>query len=99
MRYSELSGKEIICIDEGIRLGVVDHTDLIINIRTGMVDSIIIPYRNRWFRPRLIVIPWRGIKKIGHDLIIVDFKTAGDYHEIMRKVEDRSSWNKPPLIG
>ena len=32
MRYSDLSGKEIVCIDEGIRLGVVDHTDLIINV-------------------------------------------------------------------
>jgi len=63
MRYSELSGKEIICIDEGIRLGVVDHTDLIINIRTGMVDSIIIPYRNRWFRPPFDRDPLAGHKE------------------------------------
>lgn len=99
MRYSELSGKEIICIDEGIRLGIVDHTDLIINLRTGTVDSIIIPYGNRWFRPRLIVIPWRGIKKIGRDLIIVDLTTAEDFNEIMRKVEDKGRWNKPPFFG
>ena len=99
MRYSELSGKEIICIDEGIRLGVVDHTDLIINLRTGEVDSIVIPYGNRWFRPRLIVIPWRGIKKIGRDLIIVDLTTAQDYSEVMRKIEEKPRWNKPPFIG
>ena len=55
MRYSELSGKEIVCIDEGIRLGVVDRTDLIIDLRTGEVQSIVIPYGSRWFRPKLIV--------------------------------------------
>lgn len=89
MRYSELAGKEIICIDEGIRLGVVDHTDLIINLRSGEVESIIIPYGNRWFRPKLIVIPWRGIKKIGRDLIIVDLTTAQDYADVMKKIEEK----------
>lgn len=99
MRYSELSGKEMVCIDEGIRLGVVDHTDLIINTRTGEVDSIIIPYGNRWFRPKLIVIPWRGIKKIGRDLIIIDLTTAQDYSEVIRKIEEKSKRNKPPFFG
>lgn len=99
MRYSELSGKEIVCIDEGIRLGVVDHTDLIINSRTGEVDSVVIPYGNRWFRPRLIVVPWRGIKKIGRDLIIVDLTTARDYHEVIRQIEEKPRRNKPPFIG
>ncbi|HHU62479.1 MAG: YlmC/YmxH family sporulation protein [Bacillota bacterium] len=99
MRYSELSGKEMVCIDEGIKLGVVDHTDLIINLRTGEIDSIIIPYGNRWFRPRLIVVPWKGIKKIGRDLIIIDLTTAQDYSETMRKIEERSQRNKPPFFG
>ncbi|HBG01973.1 MAG TPA: YlmC/YmxH family sporulation protein [Firmicutes bacterium] len=99
MRYSELSGKEIICIDEGIRLGVVEHTDLIINVASGEVESIVIPYGNRWFRPRLIVVPWRGIKKIGRDLIIVDLTTAKDYAEVMKKIEENPRRNKPPFFG
>ncbi|NLJ80270.1 MAG: YlmC/YmxH family sporulation protein [Firmicutes bacterium] len=99
MRYSELSGKEIVCIDEGIRLGIVDHTDLIINTRTGEVNSIVIPYGNRWFSPRLIVIPWRGIKKIGRDLIIVDLTTAKNYADVMRKIEEKPRWHKPPFFG
>ncbi|HHT91415.1 MAG: YlmC/YmxH family sporulation protein [Bacillota bacterium] len=99
MRYSELSGKEIICIDEGIRLGVVEHTDLVINLSTGEVESIVIPYGHRWFRPRLIVVPWRGIKKIGRDLMIVDLTTAKDYAEVMRKIEERPRRNKPPFFG
>ncbi|HOB40052.1 MAG: YlmC/YmxH family sporulation protein [Limnochordia bacterium] len=99
MRYSELSGKEIVCIDEGIRLGVVDRTDLIIDLRTGEVQSIVIPYGSRWFRPKLIVIPWRGIKKIGRDLIIVDLTTAEDYSAVMKKIQEGRSWNKPPFFG
>jgi len=85
MRYSELAGKEIICIDEGIRLGVVDHTDLILNLRTGEVESI--------------VIPWHGIKKIGRDLIIVDLASAQDYADVMRKIEEHPRRNKPPFFG
>lgn len=99
MRYSELAGKEIICIDEGVRLGRVDHTDLILDLRSGEVQSIIIPYGSRWFRPQLIVIPWRGIKKIGRDLIIVDLTTAEDYAAVMKKIEEGRPGNKPPFFG
>lgn len=99
MRYSELAGKEIICIDEGIRLGAIDHTDLIIDLRTGEVQSIIIPYGSRWFRPKLIVVPWRGIKKIGRDLIIVDLSTAEDHTAVMKKIQEGRPWNKPPFLG
>lgn len=76
MKYSELAGKEIIDIDEGVRLGVVSETDLIVNLTTGAVESIIIPYRGRLFHRRELVIPWHGIRKIGVDLIIVDLSTA-----------------------
>lgn len=79
MRYSDLAGKEIVCFDEGIRLGVVNDTDLIINIESGKVDSIIIPHGKGFLKKRMIVIPWQGIKKIGRDLIIVDLTTAKDY--------------------
>ncbi|HHT36897.1 MAG: YlmC/YmxH family sporulation protein [Candidatus Wallacebacter cryptica] len=87
MRYSDLAGKEIVCFDEGIRLGVVNDTDLIINTETGKVDSIIIPYGRSLFNKRMIVIPWEGIKKIGRDLIIVDLTTAQDYDDIVRRLD------------
>ena len=87
MRYSDLAGKEIVCFDEGIRLGVVNDTDLIINTETGVVDSIIIPYGKSWFNKRMIVIPWHGIKKIGRDLIIVNLTTAQDYDDLVRRLD------------
>lgn len=87
MRYSDLAGKEIVCFEEGIRLGVVNDTDLIINTESGMVDSIIIPYGRSWFHKRIIVIPWQGIKKFGRDLIIVDLAKAQDYEDIVRRLD------------
>lgn len=87
MRYSDLAGKEIVCIDEGIRLGVVNDTDLIIDTEKGVIDSIIIPYGKGIFKKRIVVVPWKGIKKIGRDLIIVDLTTAQDYSEIVHRLD------------
>ncbi len=87
MRYSDLAGKEIVSFDEGIRLGVINDTDLIINTKTGEVDSIIIPYGKGFLKRRMIVIPWQGIKKIGRDLIIVDLSAAQDYEDIVRRLD------------
>jgi len=75
MKYSELAGKEIVDIDEGVRLGVVNETDLILDLTTGTIRSIVIPYRRSLFNRKELIIPWHGIKKIGVDLIIVDLST------------------------
>lgn len=85
MKYSDLAGKEIIDIDEGVRLGVVNETDLIVNLATGMVESIVIPYRGRFFHRRELVVPWHGIRKIGVDLIVVDLSTAETGDEMRRR--------------
>lgn len=72
MRYSGLTGKEIIDVEQGARLGVVNDTDLVIDTEAGTVTAIVVPYRNGPFGRGELVVPWRGIKKIGVDLIIVD---------------------------
>ncbi|HEY8531784.1 MAG TPA: YlmC/YmxH family sporulation protein [Limnochorda sp.] len=76
MRYSELAGKEIIDIDQGIRLGVVNESDVIIDTETGRVESIVVPYRQGFLSRKELRIPWRGIRKIGVDLMVVDLATA-----------------------
>jgi len=76
LRYSDLAGKEIIDIDEGVRIGVISETDLVIDCERGRVRSIIIPTRGRFWGRRELVIPWTGIKKIGVDLIIVDLSSV-----------------------
>ncbi len=64
MRLSELGGKEIVDVKKAERLGVLGQTDLI--IPTG-----------KWFQFKKsggeIRVPWKYIKKIGTDMIIIDF--------------------------
>ncbi len=76
MRYSDLAGKEIIDIDEGVRIGVISETDLVVDCAEGCIRSIIIPTRGRFWGRRELVIPWSGIRKIGVDLIIVDMSAV-----------------------
>lgn len=76
MRLSELAGKEIINIFDGVRLGTIGESDLVIDPMTGEVASIVLPQRsgfwNNWLERRELVIPWSTVKKIGNEVIIVD---------------------------
>ncbi|SDJ71443.1 YlmC/YmxH family sporulation protein [Sediminibacillus albus] len=75
MRYKELSGKEIVDVGSGSRLGILGHTDLEFNEETGQIESFIIP-NYKWFGMKKegenVRISWRDIKKIGEDMIIID---------------------------
>ncbi len=48
MRYKDISGKEIVNVNEGSRLGILGQTDLEINETTGQIESFIIP-NYKWF--------------------------------------------------
>lgn len=73
---SELIGKEIININDGMKLGVVGDSDLVINPESGEVDSIILPNRgnfvNFWIDRQKMVVPWGAVRKIGREVIVVD---------------------------
>ncbi len=75
MRFSEFNGKEIIDLDNGERIGIIGHTDLVINPETGEIDSIILP-KTALFRlgknKEEIYISWKAIRKIGPEMIIVE---------------------------
>jgi YlmC/YmxH family sporulation protein len=75
MRLSELSGKEIVDVKRAERLGVLGQTDLEINEGTGQIQALLIP-TVKWFGLRKqgeeIRVPWKHIKKIGADMIIID---------------------------
>lgn len=77
MKLSELIGKEIINLADGERLGIVTDTEVMVDSETGRIDSIVIPVRGGPNKRRSsFVIPWKSIKCIGPDLIIVD--VSGD---------------------
>jgi YlmC/YmxH family sporulation protein len=75
MRLSELGGKEIVDVKRAERLGVLGQTDLEINERTGQVEALVIPSL-KWFGLKRqggeMRVPWRHIKKIGADMVIID---------------------------
>lgn len=77
MRYGEISGKEIININSGARLGMLGQTDLQIDKTTGEIKYLIVPNYS-WFgfkkSDQQLAVPWHCIKKIGKDIILIDFE-------------------------
>jgi len=75
MRYKDISGKEIVDVKEGARLGVLGQTDLEIDVRTGQIKSFIIP-NYKWFGLKKegeeTRIHWNDVKKIGEDMIMIE---------------------------
>lgn len=76
MRLNELIGKEMVNIYDGMRMGTVGESDMLIDQETGQIVSIILPNRgnalNFWVDRQKLVIPWEAIKKIGREVIVVD---------------------------
>ena len=66
--------KEVINITNGKRLGFVQ--DVCADLETGMITSIIVPGSNKilniFASNNEIEIPWKDIKCIGEDLILVE---------------------------
>ncbi|KGX88395.1 YlmC/YmxH family sporulation protein [Pontibacillus litoralis] len=77
MRFRSLSGKEIVDVKQGARMGMLGQTDLEIDTATGQIKSFLIP-SYKWFGMKKegeeIRIHWEDIKKIGEDMIIIDPK-------------------------
>lgn len=80
MLLSDLAGKEIINLHDGARLGLVGDADLDIS-SNGAVEAIILASRggfsgfwsSKGDRDRdLLVIPWKTIRKVGSEVIIID---------------------------
>jgi YlmC/YmxH family sporulation protein len=81
MRFSEFGGKEIIDLNNGERLGVVGNSDLVIDPETGDILSIILPassFLSFGKKREEIVIPWKAIRKIGPEMIIVEIERKPD---------------------
>ena len=75
MRYKDISGKEIVNVNQGSRLGILGQTDLEIDTATGQIRSFIIPHY-KWFGLKRegdeLKISWDAIKKIGEDMIMIE---------------------------
>lgn len=85
MRITELHCKEVICVADGRRLGFV--SDVEIQIPEGHILAIIVPGPCKVLgiigRSDDFIIPWKCIKRIGPDIILVDIKP--DEHRFPRR--------------
>lgn len=74
IRLCELKEKEVINICNCKRLGCI--VDLVLNVCDGCVQAIIVPGPGRVCgflgTDSEYVIPWRCIKKIGPDIVLVE---------------------------
>ncbi|RNC28064.1 MAG: hypothetical protein AWM53_01953 [Candidatus Dichloromethanomonas elyunquensis] len=84
MLLSELAGKEIVNLHDGAKLGLIGDSDIKIN-NNGRIEALIISSRSgySWFFNRnnekegdFVVVPWKAIKKVGSEVIIVDIDYA-----------------------
>ncbi|MBO4913830.1 MAG: YlmC/YmxH family sporulation protein [Oscillospiraceae bacterium] len=82
-RFTELRCREVINICDGCRLGYVG--DLELRIPEGEVMAIIVPGPLKFFglfgRGEEYYIPWRCIKRIGDDVILIE-------HQLPRRESD-----------
>lgn len=73
MRASEFDGKEVIELNTGERLGVIQKSELLVNTDTGMVEALIF-IKHGWGgrEKETRTIPWRQIRKISDELVIFE---------------------------
>ncbi|MGL5512576.1 MAG: YlmC/YmxH family sporulation protein [Sporomusa sp.] len=82
MRISELSGKEVINLGDGARLGTIYECDLAFDSHTGMIGGLVLPRRKTVFHffsdSQVTTIPWQAIRRIGDEVVIVDLSNSYD---------------------
>ena len=80
MNLSEIAGKEIVNLVTGERLGVVGECDLILDEVSGEILALLIPRERGFFGinkdKSVLEVPWRSIRKIGNDMIIIEYDGA-----------------------
>lgn len=78
LKFTQLQCKEVICISNGQRLGYV--ADVEVEVPEGNVIALVVPGQGKCFgllgsRDDLL-IPWRCIRRIGPDIILVEAKPS-----------------------
>lgn len=76
VKISDFQIKDVVNISDGKKLGNIGDID--INLTTGKIEAIIITGSGRvlsfFGKNEEVVIPWKNILKIGHDVILVRYQ-------------------------
>ena len=75
-RLTNLQCKEVICVGDGRRLGILSDVER--EVPEGCVSAIVVPGPCRvlgmFGRREDFIIPWKCICRIGPDIVLVDIK-------------------------
>lgn len=78
MSTYDIRNKEVINIYDGRSLGFVEDVEL--NLEKGTIEAIIIPgekgFLGLFSKSPELVIRWEDIRRIGDDVILVDYSSA-----------------------
>lgn len=78
LRLQEFTGREIVNIYNGMRLGDTGDCDLLIDEETGRIEYLMIPNKKNQFvflgEKCWIDVPWESIKRIGSELVIIEIE-------------------------
>lgn len=100
LSYQELKCKQIVDVNEGRNLGHL--CDMVFTSDAARVLGLIAPFGKRsiFGKGQEIFIPWKCIKNIGEDVIIVDISSLNTGHRPPEKREcDGSCQNVPPIAA
>lgn len=74
-RIADLRCKEVINVCDGTRYGYVN--DVLVDTATGRLVALVVPGPGRFWsffgKCDELIIPWESIKRIGEDIILVEF--------------------------
>lgn len=86
-RLTDIRMKEVVNISDGCRLGCV--CDVVIEIPEGRVVALVIPgpckLLGMFARGDDYIIPWRCIRRIGSDIILVEINADKDRAPKLKK--------------
>ncbi len=85
-KISDLRNKDIVSLSDGRRLGAV--RDVEVDLGAGRIVALILPGSSRFLgvftRSEDVIVPWEHIKKIGVDVVLVEY--AGQIPERGRHI-------------
>ena len=74
-RIGDLRNRDVINMRDGVRIGLLGDVEL--NTQTASLEAIVVYGRPRFFglfgHEEDYVVPWRDIRMIGEDAVLVDF--------------------------
>ena len=76
VKISDMRQKEVINISDGKRLGFVCEIEF--DLEKGNIETLIVPGEGKLLsifgKNNEICIPWESIRRIGDDIILVDYE-------------------------